>query len=155
MCLLRDERSGLARVQTGLAMSRSIGDGALKPVGVVAEADVTHWVLSPEDQFVVVASDGVWEFIPSQEAIEVVARSPSDASAGCQELVRLASERWQVASRFEAQRLLIQRWQLLLPLLRCCCGECCGTAVALSCCHRCLLRRRLLISGSNRDMAGA
>lgn len=79
---------------TGLAMSRSIGDDALKPAGVVAEADVTHWTLTPEDEFVVVASDGVWEFIPSQEAAEVVGRSPSDATAGCQALVRLASERW-------------------------------------------------------------
>lgn len=56
---------------TGLAMSRSIGDGALKLAGVTAEADVTNWVVDPAsaasgDLFLILASDGVWEFIPSQ-----------------------------------------------------------------------------------------
>jgi len=41
-----------------------------------------------------VASDGVWEFISSQEAAEIIGRFPEDATRGCEELVRLAKERW-------------------------------------------------------------
>ena len=114
------EGGGALRVwkdgQVGLGMTRSIGDGALKAVGVIARPQVSHFQLrlgnsdhgdggggggggggsaeAPRDKFVLVASDGVWEFISSQEAAEVIARSPADASKGCEELVRLASERW-------------------------------------------------------------
>ena len=46
------------------------------------------------DLFIIVASDGVWEFIESQEACEVVA-AESDATKACTKLVRLAAQRWQ------------------------------------------------------------
>ena len=84
----------------GLAMSRSIGDGALKPLGVIAEPEVTHSTLHPAigkgdgDLFLLVASDGVWEFIPSQEAAGVIGASLADATKGCDALVALAAERW-------------------------------------------------------------
>lgn len=32
--------------------------------------------LSPEDQFLVIATDGVWEFITSQEAVDILAKKP-------------------------------------------------------------------------------
>lgn len=37
-------------------------------VGVIALPEVTEYVLQPEDEFLVLASDGVWEFIDNQEA---------------------------------------------------------------------------------------
>jgi serine/threonine protein phosphatase PrpC len=65
-----------ANGKIGLAMSRSIGDGECKKYGVIAEPDVKHFKLSPAagsgdgDKFLIVASDGVWEFITSQEVRE-------------------------------------------------------------------------------------
>lgn len=38
-----------------------------RQVGVIALPEVTEYVLKPEDEFLVLASDGVWEFIDNQE----------------------------------------------------------------------------------------
>ena len=54
----------------GLAMSRSIGDLAVKRVGVIAVPDVFQFEIDPEkDKFLLLASDGVWEFIENQVSI--------------------------------------------------------------------------------------
>jgi len=42
-------------------------------VGVSSEPDHLHVKLAPCDKFMVLASDGVWEFISSQEAVDLVA----------------------------------------------------------------------------------
>ena len=56
----------------GLAMGRSIGDHAVKAIGVIAEPEVTTYDLTSNDEFMVLASDGVWEFITSEEAINII-----------------------------------------------------------------------------------
>ena len=51
-----------------LAMSRSLGDVAGKQVGVIAEPVIDHFPILPfVDQFVVLASDGVWDVMSNQE----------------------------------------------------------------------------------------
>mmetsp|Transcript_30772 Transcript_30772/g.35094 ORF Transcript_30772/g.35094 Transcript_30772/m.35094 type:complete len:547 (-) Transcript_30772:346-1986(-) len=81
--------------QIGLAMSRSIGDHAIKDVGVVAEPVVTFHNIDPEDEFLILASDGVWEFISSEEAVEIVRKNISKGSSlACQFLIEAAAERW-------------------------------------------------------------
>lgn len=50
----------------GLAMSRSIGDHAVKDVGVIAEPEVQVYDIEENNLFMIMASDGVWEFINSQ-----------------------------------------------------------------------------------------
>lgn len=80
----------------GLAMSRSIGDHAVKNVGVIAEPEVKVFELEEKDQFLVMASDGVWEFINSQEAVEIVHSCLEDGvHDACQELIEMAATRWQ------------------------------------------------------------
>lgn len=85
--------------QIGLAMGRSLGDYAVKDVGVIAEPVVTvHDVELPRDEFVIFATDGVWEFVSSQLAVDVVAKVLADtnqnATQACQALIELAAERW-------------------------------------------------------------
>jgi hypothetical protein len=46
----------------GLAMSRSIGDGYAHQFGVSSVPDVWNIRVCPEDRFIVIASDGVFEF---------------------------------------------------------------------------------------------
>ena len=79
----------------GLAMSRALGDVLAHRVGVSSEPDVTTHELSPNDRFIILASDGVWEFITSEEAVEMVAscNSPEEAS---KLLVEEAHKRWMV-----------------------------------------------------------
>lgn len=50
----------------GLAMSRSIGDSVAAQVGVISEPEMLQVELTSEHKFLVLASDGVWEFISSQ-----------------------------------------------------------------------------------------
>lgn len=82
--------------QVGLAMARSIGDHAVKGVGVVAEPEVlTHEVNPEEDRFLLLASDGVWEFISSQEAVEIVhGNLHRGVAQACQALIESAAARW-------------------------------------------------------------
>lgn len=51
----------------GLAMSRSIGDLVAASVGVIPEPEFFEIVLNESDKFLVIASDGVWEFIDNNE----------------------------------------------------------------------------------------
>lgn len=56
----------------GLAMARSFGDEAAESVGVFAEPELSKVTLTHNHRFVIWASDGVWEFISSQEACDIV-----------------------------------------------------------------------------------
>jgi len=113
----------------GLAMSRSVGDHSVRPIGVIAEPVVdTHRLATADycdgdnpgiDEFLIVASDGVWEFISSEEAAIIVEKCfleadekredaplsdgttgsekqkmDGGASAGCKALMDAAANRW-------------------------------------------------------------
>ncbi|KAL3930229.1 MAG: hypothetical protein SGPRY_001625 [Prymnesium sp.] len=78
----------------GLAMARSIGDHAVAELGVFAEPEITETEVRPEDRCILLASDGVWEFMSSQEAISLVQRFSNDASAACKALIMEAAWRW-------------------------------------------------------------
>ena len=78
----------------GLAMSRAIGDLTMRKVGVLPEPTVRHVEIASNDRLLCVASDGIWEFIPSQEACDIAARHANDATAACEALVREAQRRW-------------------------------------------------------------
>lgn len=79
----------------GLAMARSIGDHAVKNVGVIPEPDVYTHELSPDDRFLILASDGVWEFIENLEAVEIVQNNLHlGAFVACQILIQTAAQRW-------------------------------------------------------------
>ena len=81
--------------QIGLAMSRSIGDHAISTVGVIAEPEVTYHDITEEDEFFIVASDGVWEFLDSTEAVNIVGNNLHRGSTkACQALIEAASARW-------------------------------------------------------------
>lgn len=55
---------------------RTIVDTFWLQVGVVAVPEVTEYSLTPQDEFLLLASDGVWEFIDNQEAS--IERTPDD-----------------------------------------------------------------------------
>lgn len=88
-----------AQTRVGLAMSRSLGDGAAKRVGVVSDAEVAVHAVEADDAALVLASDGVWEFISSQEAATMVgALLDTDGAEACADacraLVDLSVRRW-------------------------------------------------------------
>ena len=56
----------------GLAMSRSFGDYVASTVGVVADPEVTYFKVDFDSGFLVVASDGVWEFLSNEKVCEIL-----------------------------------------------------------------------------------
>ena len=62
---------GTWRVNGILAVSRSIGDYNLRAL-VISEPDVTRIELQKSDEFLIIASDGLWDGINGEEMIEVV-----------------------------------------------------------------------------------
>jgi len=83
--------------QIGLAMSRSLGDHAVRSVGVIAEPVVSEHRLREEDEFMIIATDGVWEFLSSQDAVDIVAKDLDNgqgSSVACQHLIEAAAAKW-------------------------------------------------------------
>ncbi|KAF5726717.1 putative Phosphatase 2C family protein [Tripterygium wilfordii] len=64
---------GAWRVHGILSVSRSIGDAHLKD-WVLAEPETKILQLTPDMEFIVLASDGLWEEVCNQEAVDVVTR---------------------------------------------------------------------------------
>jgi len=78
----------------GLAMSRSLGDAVAHTAGVISEPEFTERTLDPEsDQFIVLATDGLWEFCGNDETAEMAA-SCSEPSVAVEKLVKEANARW-------------------------------------------------------------
>ncbi|GMG99753.1 hypothetical protein Nepgr_001593 [Nepenthes gracilis] len=68
----------------GLAMSRAFGDCCMKDFGLISVPEVTQRSLTSNDQFIVLATDGVWDVISNQEAVQIVSSAPDRAkSAKC------------------------------------------------------------------------
>ncbi|XP_012573440.1 probable protein phosphatase 2C 34 isoform X2 [Cicer arietinum] len=55
--------------------------------------DVTHTKLTTRDQFIILATDGVWDVVSNQEAVKIVSTTPHKEKAG-QRLVKYAMREW-------------------------------------------------------------
>jgi len=83
------------KMYPGLAMSRSIGDTVGASAGVSSTPDVTRWKVEKDWRFVLLCSDGVWEFITSQEAVDIVAKfPPADVQQAVEALAQESWSRW-------------------------------------------------------------
>ena len=80
---------------SSLALSRSVGDLAFADVGVTGEPELRDEQLTAQHRCLLLATDGVWAFLSSQEAVALVERHrASGARRACKELVREAAARW-------------------------------------------------------------
>ena len=112
-----EEVAGVWRVERTLAMSRAIGDRHLKHV-VIPDPEVKHFDINVAwdvkrngelggaedetderqedglyDEFVILASDGLWDVMSNQDAVDFVQQNPhlaADAMAAARALVMLA-----------------------------------------------------------------
>eukprot|EP00300_Choanocystis_sp_HF-7_P003393 c12601_g1_i2.p1 GENE.c12601_g1_i2~~c12601_g1_i2.p1 ORF type:complete len:312 (+),score=61.03 c12601_g1_i2:225-1160(+) len=90
----------------GLAMSRSIGDSIAQSVGVTSNPEIVeHEVTFDDSPVMVLASDGVWEFIESKEALELALKYENPKSAAialCQEALKRWGEQEEVCDDITA-----------------------------------------------------
>ena len=83
----------------GLAMSRSIGDTIAHNVGVISEPEIKKINFIGTEKFIVIASDGIWEYIDSDECINIIKdyyENNMDAVGGLNALVKEAFKRWKI-----------------------------------------------------------
>jgi len=82
----------------GLAMGRSIGDHLVTKVGVTAMPEVTYTkvpMAGDKPAYIVLASDGVWEFISSHQAMQLIAKFISEKSTtAVTKLIETAAAKW-------------------------------------------------------------
>ncbi|XXG39460.1 hypothetical protein AAC387_Pa01g0414 [Persea americana] len=83
--------SGVWRVQGSLAVSRAIGDVHLKE-WVISEPETNKLRLTPDCEFLIIASDGLWDMVTNQEAVDVVL-THKDSIESCRKLVDISSSR--------------------------------------------------------------
>ena len=81
----------------GLSMSRSFGDLAAETVGVYAEPELVQTTISASDKLLVLATDGVWEFMTESDVAELLLPlvEGGDAQDAAEQLVQEAARRWE------------------------------------------------------------
>ncbi|KAL6272558.1 hypothetical protein ACE6H2_023250 [Prunus campanulata] len=81
-------RVGLAALQ----VTRSIGDDDLKPA-VTAEPEITETILSAEDEYLVMASDGLWDVVSNAEVVSIIKDTVKEPGMCSKRLATEAAER--------------------------------------------------------------
>ena len=84
----------IAEPWPGLAMSRVLGHRGVNRIGIISDADDKSYQLTTADKAIIVASDGVWDFVEEEEAVAIVKHYAPDADAACKALVETANQRW-------------------------------------------------------------
>ncbi|OMJ73910.1 hypothetical protein SteCoe_27292 [Stentor coeruleus] len=84
----------------GLAMTRSVGDKASRLIGLISDPEIVERKLISTDKFIVIASDGLWEFVTPRDAVEIVHNSMilGKSEGACERLMREAVIRWNANS---------------------------------------------------------
>ncbi|CAA6654686.1 unnamed protein product [Spirodela intermedia] len=79
----------------GLAMARAFGDFCLKEFGIISTPQVTYRKLTERDEFVVLATDGVWDVLSNEEVVKIVS-SARRRSEAAKKLVKKAVRAWEI-----------------------------------------------------------
>ena len=79
------------RVFGTLMLTRSIGDMEMKNYGVIATPSVNRTVITEEDAYVVLASDGVWDVV-NPEGLSIIGKKNESAEKSCNAIVKMAMD---------------------------------------------------------------
>ncbi len=53
-------------------MTRSMGDKIGAQAGVISDPEILEFNIGKDDKFIVIASDGVWEYLSNEDVINIV-----------------------------------------------------------------------------------
>ena len=88
------------RAGPGLCMSRSLGDLDGMACGMTSKPEISQISLDPEiDRYLILASDGVWEFLTSESVIALVDRefrAGRSVDAVCKKIILEAALQWRL-----------------------------------------------------------
>jgi len=77
----------------GTAFTRSVGDAMAEELGVFAEPELLTREIQPLDKMIVLASDGVFEFLTNQSVVDICAKF-ADPLEACRAVVAESYELW-------------------------------------------------------------
>lgn len=80
--------------EPGLALSRAIGDSMASSLGVTCEPALSKIEVVEESEFLLICSDGLWEQVSDQEAVEIVSRYGKNCQLAAERLASTAWTRW-------------------------------------------------------------
>ena len=84
----------------GLCMSRALGDLDGMSCGMTSVPEVTQLPIDPSrDEYLVLGSDGLWEFLPSERVLELVAKEHKarrSLDTVCRKLILEAALQWRL-----------------------------------------------------------
>ncbi len=80
----------------GLAMTRSFGDQIASTVGVISDPEIIQFNYDFNDKFIIVASDGLWEYLSIEEIVKVTGEYYLQNNIGeaIQKLYNMAYFKW-------------------------------------------------------------
>lgn len=78
--------------QAALQVTRSIGDDDLKPA-VTAEPEITETILSAADEYIVMASDGLWDAVNEADVVSIIKDTVKEPGMCSKRLATEAAER--------------------------------------------------------------
>ena len=81
----------------GIAMSRSIGDLIASTLGVIPEPVFIEKDITNNTKFIILASDGVWEFLDNKKVKELVTPFylKNDPEGACKALIKESTKWWE------------------------------------------------------------
>lgn len=84
----------------GLAMSRSLGDTIVHRSGVSAEPEILEHYVEENDEFVIIATDGIWDVVDSNQAVQLIQNfwaknSNWNTAEAASWLCKFARSRWE------------------------------------------------------------
>lgn len=79
----------------GLAMARAFGDFCLKDYGLIAVPDISYRRLTEMDEFIVLATDGIWDVLSNKDVVNIVAAAPTRSTAA-RAVVETAVRAWKM-----------------------------------------------------------
>lgn len=77
----------------GLAMARAFGDFCLKDYGLISTPQLSSWRLTEKDEFVVLATDGLWDVLSNKQVVKTISYAKNRTDAA-KLLVRRAVRTW-------------------------------------------------------------
>ena len=80
----------------GLAMTRSFGDRVAAIAGTICLPEIKEYIFNEGDKFLILASDGIWEFIQSEECINIIGKFylNNNIEGCCEFLYNESRKRW-------------------------------------------------------------
>lgn len=69
------------RVMGVLAMSRAIGDLCFRPYGVICDPEVSTVSRSVDDEYLLLATDGLWDVLTNEEAYRIIRHTVAASQA--------------------------------------------------------------------------